>query len=119
MNDAVADSLEEAIAGIQKHVDDVRNSNWTTFYGFENEHRDIVASKVDVLQKIHPMNTSLVADASAGLFVTHVHNNNTGDTVMVFCTSKNVASALAEETGLRIRIFNCKMTDTEMYLGNG
>ena len=44
MNDAVADSLEEAIAGIQKHVDDVRNSNWTTFYGFENEHRDIVAS---------------------------------------------------------------------------
>ena len=99
MNDAVADSLEESIAGIQRYVNDVRNSSWATFYGFENEHRDVVASKVDVLQKIHPMNTSLVADASAELFVAPVHNNNTGGTVMVFCTNKNVATALAERQG--------------------
>ena len=108
----VAARLEEAIEQIQSHVNNIRNSIWTTFYGFERD-RFVVDNKAELVDLCHEeVAKQAVTDFC---FVTNL-GSHSGSSPHVLCTSQKAAAMIAEDTGVKVRIYSTKLIDTEEFL---
>lgn len=110
--DFVSERLEAAIEEIQAHVNNIRNATWTTLYGFERD-RDIVSNKNALMELCHDEIAKLAARDFC--FVAKLGSYD-GDTARVVCGSKRAATMIAQDTGVRVRIYNTKLIDTEEFL---
>ena len=110
--DFVSERLEAAIEEIHSHVNNIRNATWTTVYGFER-NRDIVSVKKDLIELCHDE----IAKQAAKDFCFMIKvGSYEGGATRVLCPHKHVAEIIAQDTGVRVRIYNTKLIDTEEFL---
>ena len=108
----VSERLEAAIEEIQAHVNNIRNSTWTTFYGFERD-KDVVSNTAELRDLCYG---DLAKEAVQGFCFVVKLSNHSGSMPRVLCTHQKAAEIIAEDTGVRIRIYSTKLIDTEEFL---